>query len=96
MLALRLLMMLSTLPKAAQPSAILFLMSGSRSSSSVTVFPSKVYVTIKLLDGFSIDSNCALFDVLLEHYLGLAKMHFKARWFACIMNVSEHTGKLLW
>ena len=40
MLALRLLMMLSTLPKAAQPSAILFLMSGSRSSSSVTVFPS--------------------------------------------------------
>ena len=82
MLTLRLLMMLPTLPKAAQSSAILFLISGYRSPSFVTVLRSV------LLDGFY--SNCALFGVFIEHYLGLAKMHIKAGWFtlACVASVS--------
>ena len=47
---LRLLVMLSTLPKAAQPSAILLLISGSRSPSRL--------IAVCLLNDLAIDSYC--------------------------------------
>ena len=58
-----------------QPSAILFLILGSRSPSFVTVFTIRNY---KPLRWFLINRNFAIFGMFIEHHLGVAKMQIEA------------------